>query len=85
MEGVIDNGILSVEYKLTCEFESLSKGKGKINCVVNIPRWKFKTDALEALQEELQSKCPDAKSYKDILTFESLDDDEEDEDDEDEE
>lgn len=43
-------GILSVEYKLTCEFESLSKGKGKINCVVNIPRWKSKTDALEALQ-----------------------------------
>ena len=54
-------GILSVEYKLTCEFESLSKGKGKINCVVNIPRWKYKTDALEALQEELQAKCPDAK------------------------
>lgn len=52
-------GILSVEYKSTCEFESLSKGK--INCVVNIPRWKFKTDALEALQEELQAKCPDAK------------------------
>ena len=43
-------GILSVEYKLTCEFESLSKAKGKINCVVNIPRWKSKTDALEALQ-----------------------------------
>lgn len=54
-------GILYVEYKLTCEFESLSKGKGKINCVVNIPRWKSKTDALEALQDELQAKCPDAK------------------------
>lgn len=54
-------GILSVEYKLTCEFASLSKGKGKINCVVNIPRLKSKTDALEALQEELQVKCPDAK------------------------
>lgn len=54
-------GILFVEYKLTCEIESLSKCKGKINCVVNIPRWKSKTDALEALQEELQSKCPDAK------------------------
>ena len=54
-------GILSVEYKLTCEYESQSKGKCKINCVVNIPRWKSKTDALEALQEELQAKCPDAK------------------------
>lgn len=54
-------GILSVEYKLTCEFESLSKGKGKINCVVNIPRWKSKADALEAMQQELQVKWPDAK------------------------
>ena len=56
-------GILSVEYKLTCEFESLSKGKGKgkIKCVVNIPRWKSKADVLEAMQEELQAKCPDAK------------------------
>ena len=42
-------GILSVEYKLTYEIESLSKGKGKINCVVNIPRWKSKIDALEVL------------------------------------
>lgn len=65
-------GILSVEYKLTCEFESLSKGKGKINCVVNIPRWKSKTDALEALQEELQSKCPDAKLNVEIVKFERL-------------
>lgn len=29
--------------------ESLSKGKGKINCVVNIPRWKSKVNALEVL------------------------------------
>ena len=65
-------GILSVEYKLTCEFESLSKGKGKINCVVNIPRWKSKTDALEALQEELQAKCPDAKLNVEIVKFERL-------------
>lgn len=65
-------GILSVEYKLTCEFESLSKGKGKINCVVNIPRWKSKTDALEALQEELQAKCPDAKLKVEIVKFERL-------------
>ena len=65
-------GILSVEYKLTCEFESLSKGKGKINCVVNIPRWKSKTDALEAMQEELQVKCPDAKLKIETVKFESL-------------
>lgn len=65
-------GILSVEYKLTCEFESLSKGKGKINSVVNIPRWKSKTDALEALQEELQAKCPDAKLKVETVKFERL-------------
>lgn len=65
-------GILSVEYKFTCEFESLSKGKGKINCVVNIPRWKSKTDALEALQEELQAKCPDAKLKVETAKFERL-------------
>lgn len=65
-------GILSVEYKLTCEFESLSKGKGKINCVVNIPRWKSKTDALETLQEELQAKCPDAKIKVATAKFERL-------------
>lgn len=72
-------GILSVEYKLTCEFESLSKGKGKINCVVNIPRWKSKADAqhqpadaLEALQEELQAKCPDAKLKVETVKFERL-------------
>lgn len=65
-------GILSVEYKLTCEIESLSKGKGKINCVVNIPRWKSKTDALEALQEELQAKCPDAKLNVMTAKFERL-------------
>ena len=65
-------GILSVKYKLTCEFESLSKGKGKINCVVNIPRWKSKTDALEALQEELQAKCPDAKLKVETVKFERL-------------
>lgn len=65
-------GILSVEYKLTCEFESLSKGKGKINCVVNISRWKSKTDALEALQEELQAKCPDAKLKVETVKFERL-------------
>lgn len=65
-------GILSVEYKLTCEFESLSKGKGKINCVVNIPRWKSKTDALEALQEELQTKCPDAKLKVETVKFERI-------------
>lgn len=39
----------------------VSKGKGKINCVVNIPSWKSKIDALEALQKELQVKWPDAK------------------------
>lgn len=65
-------GILSVEYKLTCEFESLSKGKGKINCVVNIPRWKSKADALEAIQEELQAKCPDAKLKVKTIKFERL-------------
>jgi len=65
-------GILSVEYKLTCEFESLSKGKGKINCVVNIPRWKSKVDALEAMQEELQAKCPDAKLKVATAKFERL-------------
>lgn len=65
-------GILSIEYKFTCEFESLSKGKGKINCVVNIPRWKSKTDALEALQEELQMKCPDAKLKVESAKFERL-------------
>ena len=65
-------GILSVEYKFTCEFESLSKGKGKINCVVNIPRWKSKTDALEALQEELQMKCSDAKLKVETAKFERL-------------
>ena len=65
-------GILSVEYKLTCEFESLSKGKGKINCVDNIPRWKSKTDALEAMQEELQAKCPDAKLKIATAKFERL-------------
>lgn len=65
-------GILSVEYKLTCEFESLSKGKGKINCVVNIPRWKSKTDALEALQEELQAKYHDAKLKVETVKFERL-------------
>ena len=65
-------GILSVEYKLTCEFESLSKGKGKINCVVNIPRWKSKMDALEAMQEELQQKCPDAKLKVETAKFERL-------------
>lgn len=65
-------GILSVEYKLTCEFESLSNGKGKINCVVNIPRWKSKTDALEAMQEELQAKCPDAKLKVETVKFERL-------------
>lgn len=65
-------GILSVEYKVTCEFESLSKGKGKINCVVNVPRWKSKTAALEALQEELQMKCPDAKIKVATAKFERL-------------
>ena len=65
-------GILSVEYKLTCEFESLSKGKGKINCVVNIPRWKSKSDALEAMQEKLQAKCPDAKLKVETVKFERL-------------
>ena len=65
-------GILSVEYKFTCEFESLSKGKGKINCVVNIPRWKSKMDALEALQEELTMKCPDAKLKVESAKFERL-------------
>ena len=65
-------GILSVEYKLTCEFESLSKGTGKINCVVNIPRWKSKTDALEALQEELQQKWSDAKLKVETVKFERL-------------
>lgn len=65
-------GILSVEYKLTCEFESLSKGKGKINCVVNIPRWKSKADALESMQEELQQKCPDAKIKVATAKFERL-------------
>lgn len=65
-------GILSVEYKFTCEFESLSKGKGKINCVVNIPRWKSKMDALDALQEELQMKCPDAKLKVETAKFERL-------------
>ncbi len=65
-------GILSVEYKVTCEFESLSKGKGKINCVVNVPRWKHKIDALEALVEELQMKCPDAKINLLTVKFERL-------------
>lgn len=65
-------GILSIEYKFTCEFESLSKGKGKINCVVNIPRWKSKMDALDALQEELQMKCPDAKLNVETAKFERL-------------
>lgn len=65
-------GILSVEYKVTCEIESLSKGKGKINCVVNVPRWKSKTDAIEALQEELQVKCPDAKIKIATIKFERL-------------
>lgn len=65
-------GILSVEYKFTCEFESLSKGKGKISCAVNIPRWKSKIDAIEALQEELQMKCPDAKLKVETAKFERL-------------
>lgn len=65
-------GLFSTEYKFSCKFNSLTKGEGKLSCVLTLGRFCSKSEALEQLQEELTAKCADAKIIVDTVKFEKL-------------